>query len=188
MAIRDAVSTPAGAKTFVNGFADWLDGPGDERDRFERWVEAAARLPRRQTRVVTWPVLTVFGFIARPDTHIFLKPMVTKRAAERFGFDFRYSSRPHWDTYSSLLEFASVIRSELADWQPRDMIDVQSVIWVLGSAEYDEAVRTVVRTNTLATSIAVADRKLRPTSRARMWAPTASTKYTTSAAAVIVPR
>jgi hypothetical protein len=63
--------------------------------------------------------------------------MVTKRAAERFGFDFRYSSRPGWDTYASLLEFASVLQTELADWKPRDMIDIQSFIWVMGSAEYD---------------------------------------------------
>jgi hypothetical protein len=137
MAIRDAVSTPSGAKTFVHGLHEWLDGRGNERERFERWVATVAGLPRRQTRVATWPVLTVFGFIARPDTHIFLKPMVTKRAAERFGFDFRYSSRPGWETYASLLEFASVVKTELADWKPRDMIDIQSFIWVMGSAEYD---------------------------------------------------
>jgi hypothetical protein len=33
-------------------------------------------LPRRQSRVLTWPLITVFGFIAEPGTHIFLKPTV----------------------------------------------------------------------------------------------------------------
>jgi len=44
-----------------------------------------AGLPRRQTRVLTWPIVTVFGFIAEPTAHIFLKPNVTKRAAEALG-------------------------------------------------------------------------------------------------------
>jgi len=137
MAVRDAISTPAGAKTFVDGLADWLEGRGSEAARFERWCEAVDALPRRQTRVRTWPVTTVFGFIAKPQTHIFLKPTVTKRAAEAFGFDFEYHSRPQWETYANLLAFAGDVRETLADWRPRDMIDIQSFIWVQGSSEYD---------------------------------------------------
>ena len=137
MAIRDAIATPEGAVAFGRGLTAWLYGTGPERARFERWCEVVANLPRRQTRVLTWPVATVFGFIARPRVHLFLKPNVTRRAAEAFGFDFRYRSRPQWDTYADLLDFARAIRTELADWRPRDMIDIQSFIWVLGSSEYD---------------------------------------------------
>jgi hypothetical protein len=46
-------------------------------------------------------------FIASPETQIFLKPNVTPEAAKEYGFDFRYSSRPGWETYASLLEFAN---------------------------------------------------------------------------------
>ncbi len=74
---------------------------------------------------MTWPVVTVFGFIALPDAHIFLKPNVTRTAAQAYGFDFVYKSRPDWETYSSLLEFADVIRRDLRDMKPRDMIDIQ---------------------------------------------------------------
>jgi hypothetical protein len=35
------------------------------------------------------------------------------------------------------LEFASVVSSDLADLKPRDMIDIQSFIWAIGSTEYD---------------------------------------------------
>ena len=97
-----------------------------------------ATLPRKQTRVLTWPVLTVFGFIAQPDTHIFLKPIVTNIAAQTYGFEFQYHSRPSWSTYASLLEFATVIRRNLRDLRPRDMIDIQSFLWVLGSNEYED--------------------------------------------------
>ena len=40
-------------------------------------------------------------------------------------------------TYESMLRFAAVVRADLEDWKPRDMIDIQSFIWVPGSAEYD---------------------------------------------------
>jgi hypothetical protein len=137
MALRDAVRSEAGAATFASGLYDYVYGSGDLERRFTRWVDAVAALPRRQTRVLTWPLVTVFGFIARPDSHMFLKPTVTKVAAAAYGFDFNYSPRPNWTTYGSLLEFAGIVRRDLADLQPRDMIDIQSFIWVQGSDEYE---------------------------------------------------
>jgi hypothetical protein len=88
--------------------------------------------------VLTWPVATVFGFVARPDRHVFLKPNVTRRAAAEYGFPFAYRSKPGYDTYESLLEFARTVRRDLRDLHPRDMIDIQSFLWVQGSDEYDE--------------------------------------------------
>jgi hypothetical protein len=86
--------------------------------------------------VLTWPLVTVFGFIAQPAVHMFLKPMVTRAAAAAYGVDFHYSSRPNWNTYASVLDFARVVRRDVADLRPRDMIDMQSFIWVMGSDEY----------------------------------------------------
>ncbi len=136
MALRDAVKAPAAASAFARGLYDFLYGDGDERARFERWVEVVAGLPKRQTRVLTWPLVTVFGFMAQPGRHIFFKPTVTRRAAEAYGFDLDYSSRPSWATYASLLELARVVRQDLRDLRPRDMIDLQSFLWVQGSDEY----------------------------------------------------
>lgn len=135
MALRDAVRTAAGARAFAEGLVDWIESDGG-RAAFERWCAAIARLPRRQTRVLTWPVVTVVGFIARPDVHVFLKPNVTRRAAAAYGFDFRYASRPNWETYRSLLDFAELVRRDTRDLRPRDMIDLQSFVWTLGSDEY----------------------------------------------------
>jgi hypothetical protein len=136
MALRDAVKSAAGAERFAQGVYDFLHGRGDAERRFERWCAVVSGLPRRQTRVLIWPLVTVFGFIAQPDQHIFLKPTVTKRAAEAYGYDFRYQSKPNWETYSSLLDFAETLRRDLRDLRPRDMIDIQSFIWVQGSDEY----------------------------------------------------
>jgi hypothetical protein len=137
MALRDAVKPAGGARDFGEGLYQFLHGRGGDRTRFERWCEVIASLPRRQTRVLTWPIATVFGFIAQPDRHCFLKPNVTRLAAAEYGFDFQYQSRPNWDTYASLLAFAEQVRRDQGDLKPRDMIDLQSFIWVMGSDEYD---------------------------------------------------
>jgi len=137
MALRDAVASEAGARAFGEGLFQFLHGRGTDRVRFERWCEVVGRLPRRQTRVLTWPIVTVFGFIAQPDRHVFLKPNVTRAAARAYGVDFLYASRPNWDTYASLLAFAEQVGRDQRDLRPRDMIDAQSFIWVQGSDEYD---------------------------------------------------
>ena len=138
MALRDAVKSGKGARVFATGLYDFLHGSGNVDSRFEQWTEAIATLPRRQTRVLTWPVVTVFSFIAQPNKHIFLKPRVTRAAALEYGFDFQYASMPSWSTYANLLKFAEVTRHDLRDLRPRDMIDIQSFIWVQGSDEYEE--------------------------------------------------
>ena len=136
MALRDALKSAAGARAFATGLYDFLHGSGTEKTKFTAWCETVAALPRKQTRVLTWPLVTVFGFIAQPDKHIFLKPNVTKTAAAKYGFDFQYQSKPNWETYSRLLDFAETIRRDMRDLKPRDMIDLQSFIWVQGSDEY----------------------------------------------------
>ena len=138
MALRDAVRSPAGARAFAEGLYAFLHGGSDARRAFEAWCGVLAQLPRRQTRVLTWPLATVFGFLAQPRRHIFLKPNVTRIAARAYQYDFSYVSTPGWDTYASLLGFADRIRCDQRDLRPRDMIDLQSFIWVQGSDEYDE--------------------------------------------------
>ncbi len=94
MAFRDAVKHPHAAKAFAEALFNLLHGKVSLDSRFTRWVDTIAELPRRRTRILTWPLATVFGFIARPDEHFFFKPMVTKEAARRYGQDLHYSPRP----------------------------------------------------------------------------------------------
>src|SRR5688572_28975903 len=136
MALRDAVKSAAGAEGFARGLYEFLHGGGELETRFQRWIEAVGALPRRQTRVLTWPVVTVWGFIAQPDVHVYLKPTVTKLAARAYGFEFEYESRPNWWTYASLLSFAKTVMRGQRALRPRDMIDAQGFIWVQGSDEY----------------------------------------------------
>jgi hypothetical protein len=115
---------------------DFLHGKKDLEPRFANWVETIESLPRKQTLVPAWPLVTVFGFIAQPDIHIFLKPNTTKEAARKLGLPFEYQSRPNWATYRSYLALAEATRRQIRDLRPRDMIDLQSFLWVQGSDEY----------------------------------------------------
>ena len=138
MALRDAVKDPDFAKLFAKGLYDFLHGAKSLKERFENYRDMLAKLPVKQTRVLTWPVLTVFGFIAQPTEHIYLKPTVTKAAAKKYKFEFSYTSKPNWNTYEGLLSFAEQVRKDTAQFGPRDMIDLQSFIWVMGSDEYPD--------------------------------------------------
>ena len=132
MALRDAIKAPGGARAFALGLYEFLHGDGD----FDRWAEVVGALPRRQTRVLTWPIATVFGFIAQPRRHLFIKPNVMRAAAKAYGFDFQYESRPSARAYASALAFAAQVRRDQRELRPRDMIDIQSFLWVQGSDEY----------------------------------------------------
>lgn len=138
MALRDAVKPAEGAKAFSEGLYEYVYGKSSFQKRFENFAEVLDLLPRKQTRVRTWPLQTVFGFIANPNEHIFLKPRVTQIAAEKYQYKFNYKSKPNWETYKSLLDFAEQVRKDTADLKPKGFIDLQSFIWVLGSDEYDD--------------------------------------------------
>ncbi len=138
MAFRDAVKHPHAAKAFAEALFNLLHGKVSLDSRFTRWVDTIAELPRRRTRILTWPLATVFGFIARPDEHFFFKPMVTKEAARRYGQDLHYSPRPPSRAIDHSLILWGVVRANIADLRPKDMIDLQSFLWIQGSEEYPD--------------------------------------------------
>jgi hypothetical protein len=56
MALRDAVKSPDGARAFSEGLHDFLYKAGEPKRKFEKWCETVGALPRKQTRVLTWPL------------------------------------------------------------------------------------------------------------------------------------
>jgi hypothetical protein len=81
-----------------------------------------------------WTVVTYLPFLWRPDRHMYLKPEVTKDFAARVGHRFAqdYGAKLEYPVYESLLDLTEKTAAELADLRPRDRIDVQSFIWVVG--------------------------------------------------------
>lgn len=86
MALRDAVKTDKGAELFATGLFNYVYGKGRLEKRLAEHVLLISALPRKQTRVLTWPLVTVFGFIANPTEHFFLK--TTCDAGSRQGLWF----------------------------------------------------------------------------------------------------
>lgn len=74
---------------------------------------------------------------------MFLKPEVTKDFATRVGHPFaaQYESRLSLTVYEGLLDLAAKTERELHELAPRDRIDLQSFIWVVG--DYQEGRETV---------------------------------------------
>ncbi|MGY2733599.1 hypothetical protein [Sphingomonas sp. UYP23] len=81
-----------------------------------------------------WTVVTYLPFLWKPEENIFLKPEVTKDFAARVQHPLEHDYVPELQLggYESLLDLAGQIRRSFGDLEPRDMIDVQSVIWVVG--------------------------------------------------------
>lgn len=136
MALRDGVRSREGARTFAEGLYQLLHGRGDAKTRFIAWIVAISELPRKKSRVLSWPVVTFFPFIAQPAKFIIMKPTGMRQAARELGYDLDYSSTPNYRSYESLVNFAELIRLAISDLNPRDYHDLQSFLWTVGSEEY----------------------------------------------------
>jgi len=84
---------------------------------------------------VTWPLVTILPYFWNPEEHMFLKPVATKDYADRVGHGFStlYSSGINAETYFSLLDLANWTHGKIGSLNPKDRIDVQSFIWVVGN-------------------------------------------------------
>ncbi len=117
-----------------------------------RFVQGAARFAMGETAAgaaamtaavaphgrISWPLVTYLPFLWDYSTQMFLKPNVTADFADRVGHSFRhrYSAEPNAETYEALLDLAAATRDAIRSLEPRDNIDIQSFIWVVG--EYRE--------------------------------------------------
>ena len=81
-----------------------------------------------------WTVVTYIPYLWRPEIHMFLKPEATKDFATRVGHPLAsvYQAPLSYEVYVSLLDLVARTEMELADLKPRDRIDIQSLIWVVG--------------------------------------------------------
>lgn len=90
----------------------------------------------------SWPMLTYLPFLWRPDRHLFLKPEVTRDFATRVGHPFArdYAQGLVPAVYESLLNLGGETQREIVQLSPRDLIDVQSFIWVVGKYAVDQVI------------------------------------------------
>jgi hypothetical protein len=88
---------------------------------------------------LSWPMVTYLPNLWRPEQHMFLKPEKTKDFAIRTGHSFAddYDAALDVRVYESLLDLVAVTEHEIAALKPKDRIDVQGFIWVVG--DYTDA-------------------------------------------------
>ena len=136
IALNDAIKDQRAGRMFAEAILRFVDE--GRKQAFSGLVEVMDRLPADtgQARVLTWPTVTILPFLAKPDRHMFLKPLQTQRIAEAFSFDLRYAPRPRWDTYSRLLTLSNQLLDRLRPLGARDLIDVQSFMWVVAGLPF----------------------------------------------------
>lgn len=134
MSLKDGLKTSENVLMFAQTLFELLYGQGAYRDRFEAFAECLNKIDAAK-----WPIMTYFSFLAFPEEQMFLKPEITKHAAELTKAELNYKPELNWLTYSCLLDFSKYLYEELVkmDMGPRDMIDVQSFMWCITPGKYD---------------------------------------------------
>ena len=129
MRVRDALRSEQG-DSFVHGAAEFV--LQDMASGLRKMSNALK--PHDATK---WTVVTYLPYLWQPEKHIFLKPEVTKFFAEQVGHEFTwcYKTTLDIDVYESLQDLAAKTKQEISGLNPRDGIDVQSFIWVVGKYE-----------------------------------------------------
>jgi len=83
-----------------------------------------------------WPILTYWPFFRFPDRHAFLKPDIVKVCAYRLGRELDYDPTPNPRSYTSFMELVEYLRDGIRVLRPRDNIDVQTFMYVVGTEGY----------------------------------------------------
>jgi hypothetical protein len=134
--LTQATASGAGAQIFALGLFEYLYSNNSEEERFENFSQVCAKLTPASGNpgdLLTWQIVTVFGAIAQPRRHVFVRPVITRQAAMKYGFPFAYKPEPCWNSYSSMLDFAACLRADLSDLKPRDLLDIHLFIGSLGA-------------------------------------------------------
>ena len=104
-----------------------LFGDGNASARLEAYSQFAIQneLPNK------WTFPTYLLFFAHPDSEFFIKPGVAKWFLNFVGSKTKLGSKPVGTIYDELKELVNELRLSFPEeYEIRDMIDLQSLIWV----------------------------------------------------------
>jgi hypothetical protein len=111
---------------FCEAMIDLLHGSGPSHERLNRYTTfvKAKGLPNK------WTFPTYFLFVCHPESEIFVKPRTTKWFIQFVEGPEPFTSVPTPPTYATIKQIAHELRQALEPFGARDMVDVQSVMWV----------------------------------------------------------
>ena len=106
---------------------DLLHGPDESPERLGRFidfVDAVGATPK-------WALPTYLLFVVHPNTDVFVKPAGFQAFLNVLGASELWSTLPSAESYAGLLRLCNEIRETFQPYGAQDMIDVQSLIWVV---------------------------------------------------------
>lgn len=81
-------------------------------------------------------MLTYWPFFPRPGQHTLLEPEIAQLSAHGMGYELVYDPVPNARTCRSYLGLVDHIRYAIAALEPRDNIDIQTFLYVIGNEGY----------------------------------------------------
>lgn len=134
--LNDALKKPEDIQAVSKAFFELVYG----KNKVEQRIESASN-QLEKFELNKWPILTYLLFLIYPDSCMFVKPTMTKEAAENRGFDIQYDSKVNANTYQRVLLFSKDLFERLSqdsrlELHPLDMIDVQGFMWCTFTSAY----------------------------------------------------
>ncbi|MDQ6958028.1 MAG: DUF3553 domain-containing protein [Mariprofundaceae bacterium] len=133
MALKDGLKLERNQQLFAKKLYTLLYSEGEVKRRFDEFASCLAKLGAAK-----WPIVSYFQFIRYPERYMFVKPLVTQNAASILGFEINYQSELNWQTYDSVQKLAEYLKGRLDEMKPRDMIDIQTFMWCIDPAVFEE--------------------------------------------------
>lgn len=128
--LSNALESHENRKAFAESLCELLYGEAEPATRFESFARTLEEIG-----AAGWPLATYFPFMRYPDRAMFMRPMLTERAAGTLGLALNYKPELNVLTWTCLHELATQVFKKLSSearpqLRPRDMIDIQSFLWV----------------------------------------------------------
>jgi MoxR-like ATPase len=117
-------------KEFCEVFFNLLYGSDETKKRFKRYLHYVINNNLKNT--YTFP--TYFLFLLFPETEMFIKPTLFHKLVKMIDTKLIGVIKPNSSRYEMiktiLMQIKNILNDKLKDNGPKDMIDVQSFIWV----------------------------------------------------------
>lgn len=126
VAFGNGVKAATRVREFAEAFVAWVTPELPNPTAFESFARELEHLG-----CAKWPIMTAYRFLLHPQTDVLIKPANLCNAAEVARFEISYRPSLNWLTYSRTMDFYRHVRQQIADLEPRDMIDVQNFIWCI---------------------------------------------------------
>lgn len=132
--LKEAFEKQESLRPLLMALADLLDAEKPTAELYAAYLAGFAVLGAPANRTpLTWSIVSAIPSIARPQTHIHVRPNPLRRAASGLGFELKFQPKPNWITYERILAFAGNLKDFIKPRSGEDMFDV--LAFILATAE-----------------------------------------------------